>query len=178
MGLILPADTREELDLLRRRGRYFVELKVAHSIMSRRYTSTTIKFIVDTGAYLTVIERSRAEYLEIDLQKDGVPHKITSYSGEVVDGRLLSLHEIYMGKTVLTGVPVFVPLNKALPQNLLATNVLDYFKQFYDTEAYCVDEGGQSVCKLVLTANPTPDIDEQNQCEGSALSQLFIGQTQ
>jgi hypothetical protein len=178
MSFILPMDTREELELLKRRGRYFVELKVVHSINSRRFPSTTIKFIVDTGAYLTIIERSRAEFLEIDLKNDGIPHKIAGYSGEAVNGRLINLYGMCLGKTVLTGVPIFVPLDKALTQNLLATNVLDYFKQFYDTEAYNSDENGQSICRLILTANPTPDIEASNQCQGSISNSFFTKQIQ
>jgi len=139
-------------DLIRDSGLLFIPLKVIYS--GSPEDGEAIDFILDTGAYLTVISRSTA----IRCGFDKLPKKTTDLFGfgdaiTVDFVRIPGL--IILGKTRVD-IPVLIPHSmyrtnprtgeiKQMPE-VLGLNVLEYYNYYIDTEKD----------RLYLNENPNP----------------------
>jgi len=113
---------------------------------------TKIRFIFDTGAYLTVISRGTA----IKCGFDKLP-KTTTYLfgfGGGLDVDFVRIPGLMVLNKLISNVPVLIPHDeyrkhkneKKLIPDVLGLNVLEYYNYFVDTE------NG----RLYLKENPTP----------------------
>ncbi|MCL2088403.1 MAG: hypothetical protein FWH14_02860 [Oscillospiraceae bacterium] len=97
--------------------------------------SDEILFMYDTGAYLTVINRERYEWYNLDK----LPRKEVSIGGYVgtASGYLFQIPGLIVGRRLLTGVWAFSPKSMDVKQNLLGDNVIEYFMPFQDNLNDC-----------------------------------------
>ena len=94
-----------------------------------------IPFMYDTGAFLTVINRERYEWFNLNR----LPRKKTYMGGYVgsVSGYVFQIPGLIIGQRLLTGVWAFTPRDMDVKQNLLGDNVIEYFRPFQDNQYDC-----------------------------------------
>jgi len=96
----------------------------------------TIRFVYDTGAYLTVINREVYEWFNLDkLPRTEIT--IGSYNG-TTSGYLFQIPGLKVGEKLLTGIWAFSPNSYEIKQNLLGDNVIEYFRPFQDNLNDCI----------------------------------------
>jgi len=105
---------------------------------------TDIDFILDTGAFITVISRDIAREFGYD-KLPKMSAKIKGYSGEV-PADFIRIPGLKVLEPLLTDIPVLIPVSSEYKQNVLGLNVLEYFNYYLDTEND----------KLYLSKNPNP----------------------
>jgi len=130
------------LKLRRERGHLFAQILTVYAGGS--VEGEKINFILDTGAFMTVISRDTAEQFGYDTLPK-ILSRIKGYSGEAVADftRIPSLRIL---DTLLTDVPVLIPHSMELRQNIVGLNVLEYFNYYVDNEND----------RLYLSLNPDP----------------------
>lgn len=104
-----------------------------------------VNFILDTGAYLTVLSRRTA----IRCGYDKLPSTVVTINGFGGSGEPADVVRIPGLKILdkfVTDVPVLIPHGKDLTQEVLGLNVLEYFNYYVDTEN----------TRLYMKLNPTP----------------------
>jgi aspartyl protease family protein len=84
-----------------------------------------MRFLVDTGATLTILSRTDARRIGLDY-RGGTPSKVMTGNGEV-SGWRVSLDSVRIGATTVHDVDAFVVDNDALPVGLLGMTFLDRF---------------------------------------------------
>jgi len=89
-----------------------------------------VPFIYDTGAFITVLNRNRYEHFKLD----SLPRHEVTLNGYVggTPGYMYQIPGLQMGARLLVGVWAFTPKSLELKQNLLGSNVLEYFRPFQD----------------------------------------------
>ena len=90
----------------------------------------SVLFVYDTGAFITVLNYDRYKHFKLY----NIPrHEITlhGYAGET-SGYLYKIPGLKIGKRLVKGVWAFTPKSPKLKQNLLGSNVLEYFRPFQD----------------------------------------------
>jgi len=104
-----------------------------------------IKFIYDTGAYLTVLNKEMYEWFNLDK----LPRKEATMGGYVssTPGYIFQIPGLVIGQRLLSGVWAFTPKSKDIRQNLLGDNVIEYFRPFQDNLDNC----------FYFVDNPKPD---------------------
>lgn len=93
----------------------------------------SIKFIHDTGAFISTLSRNLYEQLDfdkIDVDKHDV--ELGSYNS-VTKGLVFTLPFIFITSFTVKNVQIFVPNSYKYNQNLLAMNVLGLFNQCIET---------------------------------------------
>ena len=139
-------------ELERINGLYFISLRILYKGSS--VDGARVKFILDTGAYLSVISRSTA----IRCGLDKLPKKTTILFG--FGGGIRADYVLIPGFKILektrTDVPVLIPHEmyrihpetgeKKLLPDVLGLNLLEYYNYYIDTEND----------KLYLNENPNP----------------------
>jgi len=135
-------DDNNLLDIHRTGGHFYVTLRAIYS--GGDMDGTEISFILDTGAFITVISRDIANRFGYD-KLPKIPGKIKGYSGET-PADFVRIPGLKILKPFLTDVPVLIPHSSELKQNILGLNILEYFKYYIDTEND----------KLYLSENPNP----------------------
>ena len=96
----------------------------------------TIRFVYDTGAYITVINREVYEWFSLDkLPRTDIT--ISSYNGST-PGYLFQIPGLKIGEKLLTGIWTFSPKSDEIKQNLLGDNVIEYFRPFHDNLNDCI----------------------------------------
>ena len=94
------------------------------------FTSATVngrsvRFLVDTGASLTMLSRADAQRVGLDY-RGGAPANVTTANG-VVNGWQVSLDSVSVGETTVRDVDAVVVDNDTLPVGLLGMNFLNRF---------------------------------------------------
>ena len=139
-------------ELERKNGLYYLMLHILYE--GGPVDGEEVKFILDTGACLSVISRSTAVLYGLDK----LPKKTTSLFG--FGGGVIADFVLIPGMKILektrTDVPVLIPHDmyrihpvtgeKKLMPEVLGLNVLEYYNYYIDTEND----------KLYLNENPNP----------------------
>ena len=105
-----------------------------------------VNFILDTGAYLTVLSRRTAMRCGFDK----LPSKeviINGFGGDGEPADVVRIPGLKILDKLVTDVPVLVPHRMDLTQEVLGLNVLEYFNYYVDTENI----------RLYMKLNPTPN---------------------
>ena len=119
------------LNIKRHGGHYYLTLRAIYNTSDKEY-SEKIDFILDTGAFITVISRDIAEMFGYD-RLPKIPSKIKGYTGEA-PADFVRIPGLKILNTELVEVPVLIPHNKELKQNILGLNVLEYFEYSIETK--------------------------------------------
>ena len=131
------------LNIKRHGGHYYVTLRAIYNSSDNAYTEK-IDFILDTGAFITVISRDIAELFGYD-KLPKIPSKIKGYTGEA-PADFVRIPGLKILNMELVDVPVLIPNNKELKQNILGLNVLEYFEYSIQTKSD----------KMYISMNPNP----------------------
>ena len=91
-----------------------------------------IPFILDTGAFMTVVSRDTARRFGFD-KLPMISSKIKGYSGEEA-ADFVRIPSLKILESLLTDVPVLIPHSSDLEQNIIGLNVLEYFNYYIETE--------------------------------------------
>jgi clan AA aspartic protease (TIGR02281 family) len=130
------------LELQRLGGHFYVTIRAVYAGGS--IGGAEIDFILDTGAFMTVVSRDLAERFGYDkLPKSKTI--IKGYAGEE-SADFVRIPSLKILEPLLTDVPVLIPHSKELEQNILGLNVLEYFNYYIDAEND----------RLFLNLNPNP----------------------
>ena len=135
-------DDRNSLDIQRIGGHLYITICALYA--GSDIDGTEISFILDTGAFITVISRDIANRFGYD-KLPKVPGKIKGYSGEVA-ADFVRIPGLKILEPFMIDVPVLIPHNTDLKHNILGLNILEYFNYYIDT----------SNDKLYISENPTP----------------------
>ena len=118
-------------ELIFRKTHYYLRVPVIIDTESRY--NKPISFIVDTGAFITIINKETAIKNKIDL----LPIKLKDLElGGFVGGTKVDLVEVpqfIIGDRTITNVVVAIPQIDTT-QNILGLNVLEYFNFHIDTD--------------------------------------------
>ena len=112
-------------------GHYYIDLPVIYD--AGLNLNERIRFMVDTGAYLTVINISTAIELGHEAWRTlnaSIP--LTGFTGSTT-ASLKELPKLVIGDRSGLGVKVAIP-HELTKHNILGMNVLEHFKFFVDTE--------------------------------------------
>ena len=126
-------------------GHYYIDLRVIYS--ADLNLNERIRFLVDTGAYLTVINISTANELGHAVWKTlnaSIP--LSGFTGSTT-ASLKELPKLVIGDRSAIGVKVAIP-HELTKHNILGLNVLEHFKFFVDTENMYVYFADNPVYKL------------------------------
>jgi len=121
-------DEKTKLEFIRENdGHIYIELPI---VCEGSKDTDTIPFVYDTGAFVTVVNKDRYEYF--GLHK--LPRYETSLGGYTggTKGYLFQIPGLRIGVRLLLDVWAFSPTNPELRQNLLGSNVIEYFRPFQD----------------------------------------------
>ncbi len=134
-------------------GHYHIHVPTLYE--SGSFSNERIDFILDTGAYITVITRKEAALLGF-IGQYTVRHDIPleGFAGGCL-ADIMEIPGMVLGGQFLKGVKVAVP-HVDTATNILGLNVLDLFKFLVDTENR----------QLHLARNPAPQISPHLQCAG------------
>jgi len=119
------------LSIKRHGGHYYVTLRATYNTSNKAYTEK-IDFILDTGAFITVISRDIAELFGYD-KLPKIPSKIKGYTGET-PADFVRIPGLKILNIEFVDVPVLIPHNKELKQNILGLNVLEYLEYSIETK--------------------------------------------
>jgi len=129
----ITIDNKTRVSYTRANGHAYIEL----IIVCKGSTETdTIRFVYDTGAYLTVLNKEVYEWFGLDkLHRKEII--IASYNG-TTPGYLFQIPGLKVGEKLLTGIWAFSPKSEEIKQNLLGDNVIEYFRPFQDNLNDCI----------------------------------------
>jgi hypothetical protein len=115
------------------KGQIFIDIPI---VCEGSIPSDKIKFIYDTGAYITVINRRWYEWFNLD----NLPRFDTTLGGYIgfASGYVFQIPGLVIGRRLLKGVWAFTPRNIEIEHNLLGDNVLEYFMPFQDNMNDCI----------------------------------------
>ncbi len=116
-------------ELRRDEGHFYIQIPIIREGTKR---DEYIDFILDTGAYITVISRRTAIKYKYDiLPKDRV--NLHGFTGnELAD--LVEIPALKIMDKVMTNVKVLIPVDININQEVLGLNVLEYFNYYIDTK--------------------------------------------
>ena len=130
------------IQIQRQGGHHYITISAIYA--GSDIGGTDIDFILDTGAFMTVVSRDIAKEFGYD-KLPKVSAKIKGYSGEV-PADFVRIPGLKVLGPLLTDVPVLIPHSNEHKQNVFGLNVLEYFNYYIDTEND----------KLYLSNNPNP----------------------
>ena len=120
-------------------NRLFYTIDNGHLICTCRvlhYTTKeeeSVKFIHDTGAFISTLSRDFYEQMDFDKIKiDSHNVELGSYNA-ISKGLVFTLPFLFVANYTVKNVQVFVPYSYGHTQNLLAMNVLGLFNQYIET---------------------------------------------
>jgi clan AA aspartic protease (TIGR02281 family) len=130
------------LKLYRQKGHLYIPISTAFS--NSDGSGVELLFILDTGAFMTVISRVRAERFGYD-KLPRISSKIKGFTGEE-PADFVRIPSLKILNTLITNVPVLIPHSKVLKHNIIGLNVLEYFN-------YYINTGND---RMYIDRNPTP----------------------
>jgi predicted aspartyl protease len=126
MTVIFDERTKHEFER-GKDGHIYIDV---HIVCEGSSDNDTIRFIYDTGAFITVLNRDRYEHFKLfKIPRHGVT--MFGYAGGTT-GYLYKIPGIKIGGKLIKGVWAFTPETPLIKQNLLGNNVLEYFRPFQD----------------------------------------------
>jgi len=135
-------DDNNSLDIQRIGGHLYITICALYA--NNDIDGTEISFILDTGAFITVISRDIANRFGYN-KLPKVPGKIKGYSGEA-SADFVRIPGLKILDPFIFNVPVLIPHSTDLKQNILGLNVLEYFNYFINT----------ANDKIYFSENPSP----------------------
>jgi len=149
-------DSSENILYREEEGHYYIPIPAFYAKES--HANDTITFMLDTGAYLTVITPYTAEWFGFNKLTPINPDIILrGYAGEC-KAALVEIPGLVIGGKILDGVKVAIP--KMTEQsginsvNILGLNVLEYFR-------YLIDSAD---CKMYFARNEDYKIPKELGC--------------
>jgi clan AA aspartic protease (TIGR02281 family) len=146
-------DDNSYIQIQRQDGHHYITIRAVYA--GSDIDGTDIDFILDTGAFMTVISRDIAREFGYD-KLPKVTAKIKGYSGEV-PADFVRIPGLKVLEPLLTDVPVLIPHSSEHKQNVLGQNVLEYFSYYVDTEnapkAFTLHKLGE-LCRNVVGFYP------------------------
>ena len=130
---------------------YYIDLHVIYN--AELNLSKKIRFMVDTGAYLTVINNFTANELEHTLWKSitaSIP--LAGFAGSTT-ATLKEIPKIVIGDRTLIGAKAAIPHDDT-KQNILGMNILEHFTFCMDTNNMC----------MYFADNPNYKLPEELKC--------------
>ena len=122
---------RNRQKLLFDKAHYSLEVPIVLDKESRYNKS--IFFILDTGAFVTIINNETANRYKIDLLPIKVKdHPLGGFAGST-KVNLVEVPQFIIGDRTIPDVVVAIPQIETT-QNILGLNVLEYFKFYIDTD--------------------------------------------
>jgi clan AA aspartic protease (TIGR02281 family) len=118
------------IQIQRQDGHHYITVRAVY--VGSKVDGTDIDFILDTGAFMTVISRDIAREFGYD-KLPKVSAKIKGYSGEV-PADFVRIPGLKVLEPLLIDVPVLIPHCSEHKQNVPGLNVLEYFNYYIDTE--------------------------------------------
>ena len=126
--------SKEDL-LFENNSHYYLEIPVLQNLND--YSNKRILFLLDTGAYITVISGDTASLFGFEK----LPSIVDSFSLYGFTGSCLAtikeIPGLVIGNRMLKGVKVAIP-HVETKYNILGMNVLEHFKFLVDTESNCI----------------------------------------
>jgi clan AA aspartic protease (TIGR02281 family) len=149
-------DSCEDIEYEENKGHYYLHVPAFYTKGSN--SNRLVDFMLDTGAFLTVITLQTARLLGYD-QLTPVSSNIilSGYAGEI-KADLLEIPGLVIGGRILEGTKVAVPKESERHEikgmNILGLNVLEYFN-------YLVDSTN---CKIYFAKNEKYKIPKEFEC--------------
>ena len=130
--MLITIDATNKVKHSRIKGHVYLDIPIVREGSNE---SSSITFMYDTGAYITVINREMYEWHNLDK----LPRKEVIMGGYVgsTPGYVFQVPGMRIGKRLLLGVWAFTPKSKDIQQNLLGDNVIEYFRPFQDNQDDC-----------------------------------------
>jgi len=126
--MIIVLDEKTKHSFFRKSdGHIYIDIPV---ICDGSSDDDTISFIYDTGAFITVVNRDVYETLGLH-RLQHTKTVLGGYAGGA-PGYLFQLPGLKIGTKLLIGVWAFSPESYSLRQNLLGSNVIEYFCPYQD----------------------------------------------
>ncbi|MCL2662403.1 MAG: retroviral-like aspartic protease family protein [Oscillospiraceae bacterium] len=142
--------SEEQLFFLRR-SHYHLDVPVIYSMEYRH--NRIIRFLLDTGAYVTIINRETSLFLKLDALPVLIEDfPLTGLSGSI-DASLIEIPGLVIGDRTLKSVKVAIP-HEDTKYCILGLNVLEHFKYLLDSEHN----------KIYFTDNPNYKIPDELKC--------------
>ena len=149
-NLVYKYRAEENLFFLRR-SHYHIDVPVLYDYNYR--LNSKVRFLLDTGAYVTVINKKtslRFGFDKITALIDDFP--LTGISGSM-DASLVEIPGMIFGDRTLKGVKVAIP-HEDTKYCILGLNVLEHFKYLLDSEQN----------KIYFNDNPNYKIPDELKC--------------
>ncbi len=128
--MIINIHEENYMNFIKSKGHIYLDVKVVYTGSD---DDSRINFILDTGAYITVISRQTAIFNGYNtVLKKNVPLTGFIKGNEFAD--LIEIPGLIIGNKLITKVRVLVPHNEEIVQEVLGQNVLEYFNYFMDTK--------------------------------------------
>ena len=110
---------------------YYMSLPVLRN--AENYLNENVRFLIDTGAYITVINIATSSMLGFDdLSSIVDSFPLTGFAGSC-NASLKEIPGIVIGGRMLKGVKVAIP-HEETKHNILGLNVLEHFNYLVDSE--------------------------------------------
>jgi len=130
--MTLTIDKQTKIGYIRREGHVYLDIEI---VREGGTDSDGIRFIYDTGAYITVINREMYEWHGFN-KLPRIEATMGGYVGST-PGYIFQVPGMRLGKRLLLGVWAFTPKSKNIKQNLLGDNVIEYFRPLQDNQDDC-----------------------------------------
>ncbi len=122
-------DDDNYIELKRSNGHFYLSVPI---VRVGSNLDEHINFILDTGAYITVISRRTAKRCGYDKIKPSGIVQLSGFTGsEPAD--LIEIPAMKIGGKVLLGVKVLIPHRPEFHAEVLGQNVLEYFEYYLNT---------------------------------------------
>ena len=122
---------KQELFFEEDKGQYYIEIPVIQNLGD--YSNESVMFLLDTGAYITVLSENTAVALGFDKLPSVIDRfHLAGFAGACT-ASLKEIPGMIIGDRTLKGVKVAIP-HEDTKYSILGMNVLEHFKFFVDTE--------------------------------------------
>ena len=153
-------------DFKRDDGHFHIQV----SVFSSDFSFKDISFVMDTGAYITVLDRKRAQWIGLPL----TGNYTANFTGFNVDrgsdeAEIVIVPKFEIGKFIVEDVPAIVPTGDIEVPNVIGANILEYF-------IYTMDHDKDRIY-FAKNPNPKPYIDKSKDIDlscGRVLLQKHI----
>ncbi|MCL2169728.1 MAG: hypothetical protein FWB74_06870 [Defluviitaleaceae bacterium] len=116
----------------RSKGHFYLNIQIVCEGSADR---DDIEFIYDTAAFITTVNKQVYQDYGLD-RLPRIETSIKSYSGST-KGYIFQIPGIVIGERFLVGVWAFAPKSDDIRQNLLGSNVIEYFRPLQDNQNNC-----------------------------------------
>ena len=130
--MTITFDKQSRVLFTRVKGHFYLNIQI---VCEGSTDEDEIEFIYDTAAFITVINKEN--YMRHGLDKlPRIKSPLSGYAGST-EGYIFQIPGLVIGKRLLSGVWAFTPESDNLRQNLLGSNVVEYFRPLQDNLNDC-----------------------------------------